>query len=166
MATKKKKPQQKKSVARARASKPAARRATKPVPKKAAGSRGLNLNSVMPSLTVNDIAASLAWYCDVLGFTVGERWERDGKLQGAEIKAGGSSFFLNQDDWKKGRDRVKGEGFRLHCETTQDVNALAAAIKKRGGTLGSEPKEEWGMRYFNVEDPSGYKITIASPWSR
>ena len=89
----------------------------------------------------------------MLGFTVGERWESDGELRGAEIKAGGSSFFLNPDDWKKGRDRVKGEGFRLHCETTQDVDTLAAAIKKRGGTLGSEPKEEWGMRLIQPRGP-------------
>ena len=37
---------------------------------------GLRLASAGPALTVNDIQKSLAWYRDVLGFTVGERWER------------------------------------------------------------------------------------------
>ena len=43
-------------------------------------------------------------------------------------------FMIGQDDWKKGRDRVKGEGFRLYCQTTQDVDRLAEGIKARGGT--------------------------------
>lgn len=60
------------------------------------------------------------------------------------------------------RDRVKGEGFRLYCETTQDVDRLADQIKARGGTLSQEPKDEsWGARVFSVEDPDGFKITIS-----
>jgi uncharacterized glyoxalase superfamily protein PhnB len=161
MATKKKQPK-KKSAAPARASKPAARKASKPATKKAAAPRGLNLTAITPSLTVNDIAASIAWYCDVLGFKVADRWQNGDQLLGAEIKAGGSTFFLGQDDWKKGRDRVKGEGFRLFCETNQDVDAIAAAIKSRGGTLTAEPRDEFGRRHFAIDDPSGYKITISS----
>jgi catechol 2,3-dioxygenase-like lactoylglutathione lyase family enzyme len=117
---------------------------------------------IAPSLTVNDAAASLAWYCDVLGFKVKQRWERDGVLQGGELSAGPVRLYVGQDDWQKGRDRVKGEGFRLYFETTQDVDRLAASIKARGGTLASEPKDEYGTRSFGVHDPTGYKITIAS----
>ena len=74
---------------------------------------------------MNDIQKSLAFYRDVLGFTPKERWEQDGALQGVEMVAGGVSFWLGQDDWKKGRDRVKGQGFRMYCETSQDVDAIA-----------------------------------------
>jgi len=42
----------------------------------------LRLRSLAASLTVNDLARSMAWYRDVLGFTVGERWEEDGKVRG------------------------------------------------------------------------------------
>jgi uncharacterized glyoxalase superfamily protein PhnB len=119
------------------------------------------MTSVSPAFTVNDLQKSLAWYCDVVGFAIGERWERDGKLMGAELRAGDVSLMIGQDDWKKGRDRVKGEGFRLYCQTAQDADRLAAQIKARGGTLAQEPKDEsWGARMFSVEDPDGYKITI------
>jgi uncharacterized glyoxalase superfamily protein PhnB len=75
--------------------------------------------------------------------------------------------MLGQDDWKKGRDRVKGEGFRIYCETTQDVDRLADQIKARGGTLAQEPRDEsWGARVFSVEDPDGFKITISKPKRR
>jgi uncharacterized glyoxalase superfamily protein PhnB len=110
---------------------------------------------------VNDVEKSLAFYRDVLGFTVGERWEREGKLEGAELKAGSAFFMIGQDDWAKGRDRRKGEGFRIYCETVQDVDELAARVKARGGTLTHEPRDQpWGMRDFGVIDPDGFKITI------
>ena len=124
--------------------------------------KGLALSSVAPSFTVGDLAKSIAWYQDVLGCVVKDRWEWDGKLMGVEMRAGAVLFMLGQDDWKKGRDRVKGEGFRLYCETTQDVDRLADQIKARGGTLAQEPKDEsWGARVFSLEDPDGFKITIS-----
>ena len=122
---------------------------------------GLTLSSGAPSFTVNDVEKSIAWYRDVLGLVVKDRWEHEGKLMGVEMRAGDVMFMLGQDDWKKGRDRVKGEGFRLYCSTTQDVDRLAAQIKARGGTLAQEPRDEsWGARMFSVEDPDGYKLTI------
>src|SRR2546422_1331936 len=49
----------------------------------------LRLRSVAASFTVNDLPKSIAWYRDVLGFTLGERWEAAGQLRGIQLKAGG-----------------------------------------------------------------------------
>jgi lactoylglutathione lyase len=144
---------------RAAQKKPARRASARPVRKLP---ETLRLRSISPSLTVNDLQASLSWYRDVLGFTLGERWEHEGKLAGMELVAGSVSFYLSQDDWRKGRERVKGEGFRLHCATAQDVDKLADAIRRRGGRLLEEPHDEpWGERAFAVVDPDGFKITIS-----
>jgi uncharacterized glyoxalase superfamily protein PhnB len=123
----------------------------------------LRLRSAGPSFTVNDIEKSLAFYRDVLGFTLKERWEQDGVLLGVEMVAGSVTFWLGQDDWKKGRDRAKGQGFRIYCGTSQDVDALAGRIKAAGGTLTEEPTSRpWGGRDFALVDPDGFAITIAS----
>ncbi len=144
----------KKTAARRRTARPARERRKDP--------QTLRLRSAGPSLTVNDLERSLVWYRDVLGFTLGERWEREGKLAGAELVAGKVSFWLSQDDWQKGRDRIKGEGFRIYCDTVQDVDALARAIKARGGRLLEEPRDQpYGARDFAVVDPDGFKITIS-----
>ena len=125
---------------------------------------GLSLRAATPGFTVNDIHKSIAFYRDVLGFEVKERWEHDGVLGGAEMKAGRVSLYLGQDDWKKGRDRVKGVGFRIYCETAQDLDPIVARIKARGGTLLEELESRpWGSRDFAVADPDGFKITISSP---
>src|ERR1700687_2262845 len=114
-----KKAKKKPAPARARAKK-----ARKAKTAKAASEKGLSMSSASPSLTVGDLQKSLTWYRDVLGVGVEERWEQDGKLAGVMVRAGDVRFMLGQDDWKKGRDRKKGEGFRLYCETKQNVDAL------------------------------------------
>lgn len=123
----------------------------------------LRLRSASPSFTVADIHKSLAYYRDVLGFTPKERWEENGELKGVELVAGSARLWLGQDDWKKGRDRVKGQGFRMYCETAQDIDALAARVRSAGGTIVEEPKDEpWGGRAFGVRDLDGFTITFAS----
>ena len=123
----------------------------------------LRLRSVQPGFTVNDIHRSIAWYTNVLGFVVEEPWMREGKLVGAEVRAGSCSIYLGQDDFKKGRDRKKGEGLRLYCNTAQNLDKIADGIKARGGQLDHEVQlQPWGSRDFGITDPDGYKITVAS----
>jgi uncharacterized glyoxalase superfamily protein PhnB len=122
----------------------------------------LRLQEASPSFTVDDLEKSIAFYRDVLGFEVKQRWENDGKLMGVELAAGNVTFMVGQDDWKKGRNRAKGQGFRIYCSTTQDVDEIARDIKARGGTLENEPTtHEWG-RSFDLTDPDGFKITIGN----
>jgi lactoylglutathione lyase len=139
---------------------PRSRRAGAPVRARA---EALKMSEASPGLTVNDLEKSLAWYRDVLGFVVEERWEQEGKLMGVSLRTGSVTFMISQDDWKKGRDRKKGEGFRLYCTTTQDVDALAKTIQARGGKLDQEPRDQpWGTRDFALTDPDGFKITIGA----
>ena len=121
----------------------------------------LRLRSMAASLTVNDLDRSVAWYRDVLGFIVGERWEEGTQTRGIQMKAGSCDIMLGQDDFAKGRDRKKGEGFRLWVATAQDIIAVAARIKAHGWTLDREPSETpWGDWAFAVTDPDGFKITV------
>ncbi len=124
----------------------------------------LHTGTLSLSLTVKDIQKSLAWYRDVVGFTVVRTREQDGQLRSVTVSAGDIRIALNQDDGKKGWTRVKGEGFSLGISTTQDIDALAAGIKARGGSLATEPADmPWGVRMFRLVDPDGYKIGISKP---
>lgn len=117
--------------------------------------------SLMASLTVKDLPASLAWYTEVVGFTIEKRHEHEGKLMGVSLKAGDVQIVINQDDGAKGMDRVKGEGFSLYFSTTQDVDEIARRIKDKGGKLLSEPADmPWGPRMFRIQDPDGFSFAI------
>jgi lactoylglutathione lyase len=123
-------------------------------------------DSLQVSLTVNDLQASLHWYVDVVGFKEDRRIERDGKLRGVALSAGGARVTINQDDGAKGKNRPKGVAFSLYISTTQDVDELARAIKQRGGTLGTEPADmPWGARIFRLQDPDGVAWVISKPSS-
>ena len=119
--------------------------------------------SVMPSLTVNNLQQSLDFFSG-LGFEVEDRWEENGKLLGAMLKAGEARLGLSQDDGKKGLNRTKGVGMRIYIEAADDIDQVAARAKKAGITLTREPHDtEWGSRAFEVMEPSGFAITIGSP---
>jgi len=129
-----------------------------------AGIPALNGGSLGISLTVKDLQKSLAWYTDVIGFTVDRKIERDGKLRGVALKAGTVRISINQDDGAKGWTRVKGEGFSFLITTEQNIDDIAAGIRARGGVLDTEPADmPWGARVFRFRDPDGYRISISSP---
>jgi uncharacterized glyoxalase superfamily protein PhnB len=122
----------------------------------------VQISAIIPSLTVDDLQKSITFY-EQFGFTVAERWEDKGALLGVMLRAGKSQIGLNQDDWKKGRDRKKGLGVRLSLSTPQNVDEIARRAKSAGITLKSEPKDtEWKSRMFEVVDPSGFLLTIFS----
>jgi uncharacterized glyoxalase superfamily protein PhnB len=126
----------------------------------------LTPKSILPGLTVDDLNKSVAFY-EALGFTVGQRWEQDGKLTGVMMNAGAFELGLNQDDWKKGRDRQKGLGTRLNLETAQSIDEIAARMKAAGFALDMEPFDtQWKTRQFEMTDPSGFKWTVSSEWPR
>ena len=119
--------------------------------------------SLAASLTVKDLPRSMAWYRDVLHFTVDQQMERDGKVRAVAVKAGAVRILLNQDDGAKGANRITGVGLSLMLTTTQNIDTLAAQIKSHGGVLESEPADmPWGARVFRLQDPDGFKFVISS----
>ena len=123
----------------------------------------VQISAVVPTLTVDDLQKSITFY-EALGFAIEERWEDKGTLLGVMLRAGTTQIGLNQDDWKKGRDRKKGIGVRLSISTTAgNVDEIARRAKSAGITLKSEPRDtEWKSRAFEVSDPSGFLLTIFS----
>jgi predicted lactoylglutathione lyase len=124
----------------------------------------VQISAIVPTLTVDDLQKSIAFY-EALGFAIDERWEDKGTLLGVMMRAGRTQIGLNQDDWKKGRDRKKGIGVRLSISTAAPatVDEIATRARNAGIVLKSEPRDtEWKSRAFEVSDPSGFLLTIYS----
>ena len=126
----------------------------------------VQISAIVPTLTVDDLQKSITFY-EALGFAIEERWEDKGTLLGVMMRAGETRIGLNQDDWKRGRDRKKGIGVRLSISTTPgNVDAIARRARNAGITLASDPHDtEWKSRAFEVSDPSGFLLTIFSEGS-
>jgi len=144
------------------AKQPAARRTTRAprVAERRHQPENLRLRELSAGFTVNDLERSMRFYIEALGFTVKERWERDGKLNGVMLVAGTCELALGQDDWAKGRHRAKGAGFRLYAATAQDLTAIAARIRAHGAAAEGPLVAPWGARIVSVTDPDGFQITI------
>lgn len=126
----------------------------------------LNATTMGGSLTVKDLDASIRLYRDVIGFTVDQTYEHEGKVVAAVISAGEIRLVLNQDNGQLGWDRIKGQGFsiQLNVAAPADVDAAAARIKAAGGALVDEPSDRpWGVRMFQFKDVDGYKLGISTP---
>jgi uncharacterized glyoxalase superfamily protein PhnB len=119
--------------------------------------------SLEASLTVADVRRSVAWYRDVLRFSVDREFERGGRLLAVSLRAGTIRILLTQDDGARGVDRVKGAGFSLQITTAQDIDALASNAKRAGAALDSGPADAWGARVFRLRDPDGFRLVISSP---
>jgi predicted lactoylglutathione lyase len=126
----------------------------------------VQISAIVPTLTVDDLQKSIAFY-EAFGFAIDERWEDKGALLGVMMRAGKIQIGLNQDDWKKGRDRTKGIGVRLSISTPSGhVDALARRVRDAGITLKSDPHDMENIRAFEVIDPSGFLLTIFSETSK
>ena len=131
------------------------------------GTNSFQADAMSVSLTVKDLQKSLAWYQELLGFSIDRKIERDGKLRGVALKAGNARITINQDDGAKGWDRIKGLGFSISITTAENVDVIAQHIKKLTGKLDSEPADmPWGVRLLRLQDPDGYKVSIMMPLPR
>ncbi len=126
----------------------------------------INATNLGCSLTCKDLASSVPFYRDAIGFAVEQSFEHEGRMVAAVISAGDCRIVLNQDDGKLGWDRIKGQGFSLQINVASaaDVDAAAERIRATGAKLLSEPTDRpWGARVFQCLDPDGYTVGVSTP---
>ncbi|KAB0680889.1 bleomycin resistance protein [Aureimonas leprariae] len=125
-------------------------------------------NALIPELAVTDWRRSLAFYRDVIGFTVRYLREDEGfaflELGPAELMI--DQIGLGRDFDADGRLRPPlGAGLNLQL-AVPDVDAVYRRVVAAGATLVLEIEERWyrwsdeevGQRQFAVADPDGYVI--------
>jgi len=119
----------------------------------------LDGQSLRASLTVRNIAHSLMWYRDALGFVVDREFARDGRMFAVSLRAGSVRVLLTQDDGARGSDRTKGEGLSLSIVTAQDLDALASRVAEHTGTAVAAEDSRFG-RVLRLQDPDGFRFVL------
>ena len=111
------------------------------------------LDAVVPILNVSNVAASLAYYVDVLGFDASWHWGHPPTFGG--VRTGGGEIQFCQDGQGQ-----RGTWFSVWVD---DVDALYERLRAGGGaTSAQEPTTfEWGVRELNVADPDGHRIRFS-----
>ena len=124
------------------------------------------MQSLIPALAVKDIAASLRFYNDVLGFeTTFSMPDDTGTLVHGSVKRGDVEIMFGRIDMTDAHDQKPlGLGVSLYTTVadSEDIDALFAHARAAGATIVSEPTDQfWGHRDWTVADPDGYRIVVS-----
>lgn len=127
------------------------------------------MKKIYPLLTVADIAASLAFYRDVLGFTVtSEVPGDDGRLIHGSVSHGDADLMFGPVDAgaEPSDDAPLGTAVMLYIgvDDATDLDPFFARVKATGTRVIQEPTDEpWGDRVWGVLDPDGYRLFFLAP---
>ena len=126
---------------------------------------------VTPNLVVADVQASLAFYRDVLGFTLVTTVPDAAPFAFAWMKRDGVDIFLNSlevtrtHDADLGARPIRGAAsvfIVIEADAIANgVDALFASIGSRAPVRMPLTDQFYGMREFSIDDPDGYVIIFA-----
>lgn len=110
-----------------------------------------------PILASADIAATLRFYCGVLGFQNPWTWGEPANHGGVRWGSVHVMFTLNPELAAK----VEGH---MHYFVTDEIDALHARHQAaKAPVVAPLETKPWGMREYVVRDPSGYRLRFAAP---
>lgn len=132
--------------------------------------------ALVPELLVDDVRASLGFWCGLCGFVI--EYERPDEGF-AYLSSGGAQVMLEQvgvgRNWiTASLERPYGRGANLQI-AVPDIDPIHARLRDAGHPLVLEPEVRWyrvaedseaGVRQFVVADPDGYLIRFQSSMGR
>jgi lactoylglutathione lyase len=127
--------------------------------------KGVALRS-FPMLSVEDLARSLEFYRDLLGFTLAYRFPDGDDAVFVTVTAGTSEIGLGQlqdGPPRHGQPQRPATGHRVElCVDVDDVDATVDRVRRAGVRVVVEPAQQpWGERIAYIEDPDGNLVMLA-----
>jgi lactoylglutathione lyase len=125
----------------------------------------VNVQQAVPFFGVKNIAESIRYYVEGLGFQMTNKWIDEGQLRWCCLQLGGAALML-QEFRKAGHDSnvpagKVGEGVSI-CFQCQDALEIYRDVTSRG-IQTSEPFVGNNMWVVGLKDPDGYRIEFESP---
>jgi uncharacterized glyoxalase superfamily protein PhnB len=118
-----------------------------------------------PNLVVADVARSVAFYRDILGFTVGQTVPEAAPFVFASVQSGAVEIFLNApepsfEEYPIFKDRPLGGTLTLFIEVVA-ITGVYEALKDRVRVVMPAEHKWYGVTEFAIVDPDGWVITFA-----
>jgi catechol 2,3-dioxygenase-like lactoylglutathione lyase family enzyme len=145
---------------------------------------GVHHDPLSVILTCRDVAKSLAFYRDVLGFVVENQWPDQGPPMWVNLMMGSQSVmlgaaappdvaasFCKDDPAGAEHNRARAEDFQKNKSGVgvaiyvgvPDIDAYYTALVKKGQAGLRAPKTQfYGIRELAVRDPDGYEFLFYS----
>jgi catechol 2,3-dioxygenase-like lactoylglutathione lyase family enzyme len=128
-----------------------------------------HLKKLTPNLIVADVSRSIAFYRDVLGFTLEQTVPDAEPFVFAIVKSGDVQIYLNApgpavEEYPALKGRPIGGTLTLFIEVA-DARASYDQLKDRVQVVLPLETKWYGTTEFAFLDPDGYVITFAQPAS-
>lgn len=139
---------------------------TAAVSEQAKPASGATFTGMGTNIVVKDLAKSLAFYKDTLGFTVVSALPQTTPHVFAWVQRGGVHIFLNdlatvQKDPVQAKRYKPGPGGIAIYVLLTGVDDLYGAIKGKATVTEPIETKAYGSREFTVTDPDGYVLTFS-----
>ncbi len=119
----------------------------------------MTLTSLAPILVTDDMARSVRFYVEVLGFTCGLQSAAYSNLQRDAVR-----IMLAAPN---AHEAWKGPSFTgqlyIGLENPAAVDALWAAVKDRAEILYAVTDFDYGAHEFGIRDDNGYHLAFGAP---
>lgn len=124
-----------------------------------------SLKTLTPNLIVADVARSVAFYRDVLGFQVETTVPEAEPYVFAIMRAGDVRVFLNAPqpavaEYPAFKDRPIGGTLTLFIDVA-DIHGLHAELENKVPVVMPLEHKWYGVTEFAITDPDGWVITFA-----
>ncbi len=118
------------------------------------------LPAIIPSLSVNDVQATLDWFAK-LGFTTAFKMDGpDGSIVHASVNRGPDVEFMMGPASFGGTPG--STGMSIYVNLRESVDAYHNSVTSAGITVKDPLTDQfWGDRTFSVQHPDGYQIMFS-----
>ena len=120
-----------------------------------------NLRDMVTMLICEDVQESIEFYETILGFSVIDRMDTVGQSGWASLSHGSIQLMLASPDYipepRKSEGRYSQAMYYFYPE---DIEALQEKIRRHGQTTSDIETRFYGMKEFEMLDPSGHVLVF------
>lgn len=118
----------------------------------------MQLESLVPMLSVADVEKTLRFYQQALGFEVVHRYEQDGFLHWALVRSGATELMFARCDVSQSVLPFDTKTHLVLYFHLDDVDALHTSLKAQEYPVSNLQVTFYQMQEFTLRDPDGYQL--------
>lgn len=125
----------------------------------------MNITSFTPNLITNDMAATLAFYTEVLDFKMGMHVPEEAPFGWVQLMHGPVELMFQtsasiEEDLGIGQNGKTGGTLLFHCDV-DDIEGLMKRVSEKAKLAFPMRETFYGMKEFGTYDPNGYLLVFA-----
>lgn len=123
------------------------------------------LESFTVLLNVEDVSAAIAFYGELFGFEVIQKFEENNSIRWASLSKDQTQLMLNEHG-ERSNDRRRLSDSHLDVVLyigVTDLDEIWRRVDQKGYSPSQIEIEDYGLRQFGFGDLDGYEIAVTGP---